>query len=50
MPEQPFKPGDKAFLASDCPTRPYGAVFEDDGETEYFYALDRTLSATLPGE
>jgi hypothetical protein len=41
MREQIFKPGDKAFLASDCLTGSYSAVFEDDGETGYFYAPDR---------
>ncbi len=34
--ERALKPGDKAFLASDCSARPYGGVFEDDGETGYF--------------
>ena len=34
-----FKPGD-AFLASDFLASPYRAVFEDDGETGYFYAYE----------
>jgi len=41
MPEQFFKPGENAFLASDCPTYSYSAVFEDDGKTGYFHAIDR---------
>jgi hypothetical protein len=36
-----FKPGQNYFLASDSPSAPYGAVFEDDGETGYFYALEQ---------
>ena len=36
-----FKPGD-AFLSSDSPAVPWTAVFEDEGETGYFYACDRS--------
>lgn len=32
--------GDKEFLQSVSAKRPFGVVFEDDGETGYFYALD----------
>lgn len=41
MREQIFKPGETVFLASDCPGCSYSAAFEDDGETGYFYALNR---------
>lgn len=44
MAEQMFQPGDNAFFASDAPGHPHGAVFEDDGETGYFYAVDLTRS------
>lgn len=36
-----FLPGDEAFYASDSPTSTFSGVFEDDGETGYFYAYDR---------
>lgn len=35
-----YKPGDKAFLESKSPAGRYEVVFEDDGATGYFYALD----------
>ena len=35
-----FRPGQKLTLAAGSASAPYGAVFEDDGETGYFYALD----------
>jgi hypothetical protein len=35
-----YKPGDKAFLESKSPAGRYEVVFEDDGTTGYFYALD----------
>ena len=41
MPTQTFRPGDGAVLAGDSPAAAFSAVFEDDGETGYFYALDR---------
>jgi hypothetical protein len=36
-----FTPGEETFYASDSPTASFSAVFEDDGETGYFYAYDR---------
>jgi len=39
-----FLPGDEVWLASDSPTSQYSAIFEDDGETGYFYAYERTES------
>lgn len=44
MEQRTFQPGDHAFLASDAPGHQHGAVFEDDGETGYFYAVDLTRS------
>ena len=35
-------PGDETWLASDSPSSQYSAIFEDDGETGYFYAYERT--------
>jgi hypothetical protein len=40
MEERTFQPGDKSFAAEDSPRGQYSAVFEDDGETGYFYAVD----------
>jgi hypothetical protein len=44
---QAFFPGKEAWYASDSPTTQYTAVFEDDGDTGYFYAYDlaRVLDA-----
>lgn len=36
-----FRPGTEAQIASDSPTSSFSGVFEDDGETGYFYAYDR---------
>jgi hypothetical protein len=36
-----FLPGDEAWYATDSPTSQFSAVFEDDGDTGYFYAWDR---------
>jgi hypothetical protein len=38
---QPFFPGKKAWYASDSPTAQFTAIFEDEGDTGYFYAYDR---------
>jgi hypothetical protein len=37
-----YLPGDDTWLASDSPSSRYSAVFEDNGETGYFYAYERT--------
>jgi hypothetical protein len=37
-----FLPGCEALLTSDSCSAPYSATFEDDGETAYFYACDRS--------
>ena len=42
MEEHTFQPGDKSFAAEDSSKGQYSAVFEDDGETGYFYAVDLT--------
>jgi hypothetical protein len=47
MPEQTFKPGDKALIGSDSPTHPNSAFFEDDGDTGYFYAMDLARSENM---
>lgn len=39
---QKFLPGRDAWYASDSPSGTFSAVFEDDGETGYFYAHDRS--------
>jgi len=39
--KQRFNPGTEVWFASDSSTSSYSGVFEDDGETAYFYAYDR---------
>jgi len=41
---QSFLPGAETWYASDSPSSTFNAVFEDDGDTGYFYAYDRALS------
>jgi hypothetical protein len=36
-----FTPGEETFYPSDSPTSTFSGVFEDDGQTGYFYAYDR---------
>jgi hypothetical protein len=36
-----FHPGGKLWAASDALEGSYSAIFEDDGDTGYFYAYDR---------
>ena len=38
---QSFLPGDETWYASDAPVGCHSVVFEDDGETGYFYAVER---------
>jgi hypothetical protein len=40
MEDLAFQPGDESFVAEDSPCGQYSAVFEDDGETGYFYAME----------
>jgi hypothetical protein len=42
MEEQTFQVGDDVFAAADAPGGQRSAIFEDDGETGYFYAVDLT--------
>jgi len=37
-----FLPGAEAFLTSDSASSAFSATFEEDGETAYFYACDRS--------
>lgn len=41
MQEREWTPGDDLFLESLSPENEYGVVLEYDGETLYFYAVDR---------
>ncbi|HWB92661.1 MAG TPA: DUF2251 domain-containing protein [Puia sp.] len=41
MQEQQWTPGEDLFLESFSPENHYGVVFEDDGETAYFYAVEK---------
>jgi len=41
MQEQEITPGEDAFVESFSPENRYGVVFEDDGETAYFYAVEK---------
>lgn len=41
MQEQTFVPGEDNFIESFSPENNYGVVFEDDGETAYFYAVEK---------
>jgi len=41
-----FRPGTEAWIASDSPSSSFSAVFEDNGETGYFYAYDRSNTET----
>jgi hypothetical protein len=45
--EGAFTPGAATTLMGDSPSTEYSAVFEDDGETAYFYGLD-TRQADQP--
>src|SRR5215510_3958853 len=40
--KQRFLPGADTWIASDSATSSFSGVFEDDGETGYFYAIDRS--------
>jgi hypothetical protein len=39
-----FRPGTDTWIASDSPSSRFSGVFEDDGETAYFYAYERDAS------
>ena len=40
---QNFRPGVETLYASDALSSRFSAVFEDDGDTGYFYAYDRSV-------
>ena len=40
MAQHRFLPGNDAFAATAAPDGRFGAFFDDDGESAYFYALD----------
>src|SRR5438874_2357679 len=42
--EQVIVAGDKSYVDSASPTNSFAAFFEDDGETGYFYAVERKNS------
>jgi hypothetical protein len=42
-----FRPGGEFWLASDSPTAEFSGVFEDDGDTGYFYAYDRSKEGSI---
>jgi hypothetical protein len=41
-----FLPGSETWYASDSPHNAFSAVFEDDGQTAYFYAYNRAARET----
>src|SRR5260221_3728612 len=38
--EETFTVGQETFVPSESPTSQFGVVFEDEGDTGYFYGLD----------
>ncbi len=44
MKELQFIPGEDNFIESFSPENRFGVVFEDDGDTAYFYALEKDPS------
>jgi hypothetical protein len=42
--EQDLQPGKRTAIQAESPTPPFAVVFEDDGTTGYFYALDKSRS------
>lgn len=46
---QTFLPGDETWYASDSPSSQFSAVFEDDGETGYLYAYERSTDGDGKG-
>ena len=43
--EEEIRVGQAVVIEGESPSQPFVAVFEDDGETGYFYALDSTRGA-----
>jgi hypothetical protein len=46
MQERQWTPGEDLFAESFSPESPYGVVFEDDGQTAYFYAVEKDKEGT----
>lgn len=46
MQEGEWTPGEDLFLESLSPENKFGVVFEDDGDTAYFYALEMDQEGT----
>jgi len=46
MLERQWTPGEDLFAESFSPESPYGVVFEDDGQTAYFYAVEKDKEGT----
>jgi hypothetical protein len=46
MQEQQWIPGEDLFIESFSPENSYGVVFEDDGQTAYFYAVEKDKEGT----
>ena len=46
MLERQWTPGEDLFAESFSPESPYGVVFEDDGQTAYFYAVEKDAEGT----
>ena len=40
--EQEIRVGEPTFIDAASPSMPFAVIFEDNGETGYFYALDKT--------
>ena len=40
--EQMITPGDKSYVDSTSPVTSFATFFEDDGDTGYFYAVERS--------
>jgi hypothetical protein len=46
MQDRGWVPGEDLFIESVSPENAFGVVFEDDGETAYFYAVERDQEGT----
>jgi hypothetical protein len=48
MQEKSFSVGKDSFFESHSPENNYGVIFEDDGETGYFYAVETEPEKQVP--
>jgi len=46
MQDREWVPGEDIFIESVSPENSFGVVFEDDGESAYFYAVERDQEGT----